>query len=72
MAELLQNEKIHVTVAGDTLILPGMLSDAVKADQALPAANAYVRRSARRTCAWHRTWRSSGGISAAAGGGRQD
>lgn len=71
MAELLQNEKIHVTVAGDTLILPGMLSDAVKADQALPAANAYVRRSARRTCAWRRTRQRAASISAAASRGRQ-
>ena len=47
MAELLPNEKIHVTVAGDTLILSGMVSDAVKAEQALSLANAYVQRSAR-------------------------
>ena len=47
MAELLPNEKIHVTVAGDTLILSGMVSDVVKADQALSLANAYVQRGAR-------------------------
>ncbi|MDO8038027.1 type II and III secretion system protein family protein [Janthinobacterium sp. SUN137] len=47
MAELLPNEKIHVTVAGDTLILSGMVSDVVKADQALSLANAYVQRSTR-------------------------
>ena len=47
MAELLPNEKIHITVAGDTLILSGMVSDVVKADQALSLANAYVQRSAR-------------------------
>ncbi|PHV30832.1 outer membrane channel protein [Janthinobacterium sp. BJB312] len=47
MAELLPNEKIHVTVAGDTLILSGMVSDVVKADQALSLANAYVQRSSR-------------------------
>ncbi|MDO8034707.1 type II and III secretion system protein family protein [Janthinobacterium sp. SUN128] len=47
MAELLPNEKINVTVAGDTLILSGMVSDVVKADQALSLANAYVQRSAR-------------------------
>ena len=48
MNELLPNEKnIHITVAGDTLILSGVVSDAVKADQALSLANAYVQRSAR-------------------------
>ena len=47
MAELLPSEKISVTVAGDTLILSGMVSDVVKADQALSLANAYVQRSAR-------------------------
>ncbi|WP_215410001.1 type II and III secretion system protein family protein [Janthinobacterium sp. JC611] len=47
MAELLPNEKINVTVAGDTLILSGMVSDVVKAEQALSLANAYVQRSAR-------------------------
>ena len=47
MAELLPSEKINVTVAGDTLILSGMVSDVVKADQALSLANAYVQRSAR-------------------------
>ncbi|HEU4817054.1 type II and III secretion system protein family protein [Janthinobacterium sp.] len=51
MAELLPNEKIHVTVAGDTLILSGMVSDVVKADQALSLANAYVQRSARSSSA---------------------
>ena len=56
MAELLPNEKIHVTVAGDTLILSGMVSDVVKADQALSLANAYVQRSSR-----------SGGAAPAAG-----
>ena len=48
MNELLPNERnIHITVAGDTLILSGVVSDAVKADQALSLANAYVQRSAR-------------------------
>ena len=48
IAELLPNEKnIHVTVAGDTLILSGMVSDVVKADQALALANAYVQRAGR-------------------------
>jgi pilus assembly protein CpaC len=51
MAELLPNEKIHVTVAGDTLILSGMVSDVVKADQALSLANAYVQRSTRSSSA---------------------
>lgn len=45
MNELLPNERnIHITVAGDTLILSGVVSDAVKADQALSLANAYVQR----------------------------
>lgn len=57
LAELLPNEKdIHVTVAGDTLILSGMVSDVVKADQALSLANAYVQRGTR-----------SGGAAPAAG-----
>ena len=48
LAELLPNEKdIRVTVAGDTLILSGMVSDVVKADQALSLANAYVQRGSR-------------------------
>ena len=51
MAELLPNEKINVTVAGDTLILSGMVSDVVKADQALSLANAYVQRSSRSSSA---------------------
>jgi pilus assembly protein CpaC len=51
IAELLPNEKIHVTVAGDTLILSGMVSDVVKADQALSLANAYVQRGARSASA---------------------
>ncbi|OEZ91089.1 type II secretion system protein D precursor [Janthinobacterium sp. HH107] len=62
MAELLPNEKIHVTVAGDTLILSGMVSDVVKADQALSLANAYVQRSARSGAA-------SSGAAPAAGAG---
>ena len=62
MAELLPNEKINVTVAGDTLILSGMVSDVVKADQALSLANAYVQRSARSGSA------ASGAAPAAAAG----
>ncbi len=45
LAELLPNEKeLRVTVAGDTLILSGMVSDTVKADQAMSLANAYAQR----------------------------
>lgn len=48
LAELLPNEKdVKVTVAGDTLIVSGMVSDAVKADQVMSLANAYVQRGAR-------------------------
>ncbi|MFZ4874022.1 type II and III secretion system protein family protein [Janthinobacterium sp. Mn2066] len=48
LAELLPTEKdLHVTVAGDTLILTGMVSDVVKADQAVSLANAYAQRGSR-------------------------
>src|SRR5450830_1371788 len=48
LAELLPTEKdLHVTVAGDTLILTGMVSDVVKADQAMSLANAYAQRGSR-------------------------
>ena len=48
LAELLPNEKdLHVTVAGDTLILSGVVSDTVKADQAVSLANAYAQRGSR-------------------------
>ncbi|MGK5009079.1 type II and III secretion system protein family protein [Janthinobacterium sp. MDB2-8] len=48
LAELLPNEKdLRVTVAGDTLILSGVVSDTVKADQAMSLANAYAQRGSR-------------------------
>ncbi|WP_426055625.1 type II and III secretion system protein family protein [Janthinobacterium sp. PSPC2-1] len=48
LSTLLPNEKdLHVTVAGDTLILSGMVSDTVKADQAMSLANAYAQRGSR-------------------------
>ncbi len=48
LSALLPNEKdLHVTVAGDTLILSGMVSDTVKADQAMSLANAYAQRGSR-------------------------
>ncbi|MDO8048382.1 type II and III secretion system protein family protein [Janthinobacterium sp. SUN211] len=48
LAELLPNEKdLHVTVAGDTLILSGVVSDTVKADQVMSLANAYAQRGSR-------------------------
>lgn len=50
IALLLPDEKgVKITTAADTLILSGMVSDVVKADQVLAIANAYVQRSARRT-----------------------
>ncbi|AKU20353.1 type II and III secretion system protein family protein [Massilia sp. NR 4-1] len=46
--QLMGGEKdIKVTAAGDTLILTGTVSDAVKADQIMALANAYVQRTAR-------------------------
>lgn len=48
LSELLPNEKeLRVTVAGDTLILSGVVSDTVKADQAMSLANAYAQRGSR-------------------------
>ena len=48
LSALLPNERdLHVTVAGDTLILSGMVSDTVKADQAMSLANAYAQRGSR-------------------------
>jgi len=45
---LLADEKdIKITTAADTLILSGMVSDVVSADQAMALANAYVQRSGR-------------------------
>ena len=45
---LLADEKdIKITTAADTLILSGMVSDVVSADQAMALANAYVQRSSR-------------------------
>ena len=42
---LLADEKdIKITTAADTLILSGMVSDVVSADQAMALANAYVQR----------------------------
>ena len=45
LAQLLPGEKdIHMMAAADTVILSGMISDSVKADQALALAQAYVQR----------------------------
>ena len=45
---LLADEKdIKITTAADTLILSGMVSDVVSADQAMALANAYVQRGGR-------------------------
>ncbi|MDB5764985.1 MAG: type and secretion system protein [Herminiimonas sp.] len=46
--QLLPSEKgVKLTTAADTLILSGMVSDVIKAEQVLALANAYVQRSAR-------------------------
>ncbi|MFT5642667.1 MAG: pilus assembly protein CpaC [Janthinobacterium sp.] len=48
ITQLLPGEKnITITAAADTVILSGMVTDTVKADQALALANAYVQRAAR-------------------------
>jgi pilus assembly protein CpaC len=48
IALLLPDEKgIKITTAADTLILSGMVSDVVTAEQVLALANAYVQRSAK-------------------------
>jgi pilus assembly protein CpaC len=46
---LLGDEKkdLKITTAADTVIVSGMVSDVVKADQILALANAYVQRSSR-------------------------
>ena len=45
--QLLPGEKgVRITTAGDSLILSGMVSDVVKADQVLALANAYVQSGA--------------------------
>lgn len=46
--QMFASEKdLKITTAADTLILSGMVSDVVKADQILSVANAYVQRSSR-------------------------
>jgi pilus assembly protein CpaC len=56
--QLLAGEKdVKITTAANTLVLSGVVSDAVKLDQMLALANAYVQRSA-----------ASGGGAGAAGG----
>lgn len=48
IAQLMPEEKdIKITTAADTLILSGTVADAVKVDQVMSIANAYVQRSAR-------------------------
>ena len=48
LEQLLAGEKdIKITTAANTLILSGMVSDVVKADQVISLANAYVQSSAR-------------------------
>lgn len=48
LEQMFASEKdLKITTAADTLILSGMVSDVVKADQILSVANAYVQRSSR-------------------------
>lgn len=65
IVQLIPGEKdIIITTAADTVILSGTVSDAVKADQVMALANAYVQRSARASQAA----RPSGGASVAVAG----
>lgn len=62
--QMFASEKdLRITTAADTLILSGMVSDVVKADQILSVANAYVQRSSRGG--------QSGGASGGSSGGQQ-
>ena len=46
LEQLLPGEKgVKITTAGDTLIVSGMVSDVIRADQVLALANAYVQRA---------------------------
>lgn len=46
LAQLMPEEKtIRVSAAADTMVLSGTVSDAVRVDQAVTIANAYVRRA---------------------------
>jgi pilus assembly protein CpaC len=64
LAQLLPDEKaIQVTSAADTVVLTGVASDAVKVEQAVTLANAYVRGSLDRGRI------ASGGAGGAGGGG---
>ncbi|ALK97853.1 outer membrane channel protein [Massilia sp. WF1] len=61
--QLLSGEKdVRITTAANTLVLSGVVSDAVKLDQMLALANAYVQRSAAAGSA-------GGAADGAAGGG---
>ncbi|MDO8768052.1 MAG: pilus assembly protein N-terminal domain-containing protein, partial [Burkholderiaceae bacterium] len=66
IVQLIPGEKdIIITTAADTVILSGTVSDAVKADQVMALANAYVQRSARSAQAG----RAGGGGAAAPAAG---
>jgi pilus assembly protein CpaC len=69
-SQLLQGEKdIHITAAADTLILSGTVSDAVKADQVMALATAYVQRSARAGAGAQGAGAASGAGAGAVGAG---
>jgi pilus assembly protein CpaC len=71
LMQLLPGEKdIHLMAAADTVILSGMVSDSVKADQALALAQAYVQRG-RGAQASAQTAGILSATSAPAGAGQQ-
>jgi len=65
LEQMFASEKdLKITTAADTLIISGMVSDVVKADQILSVANAYVQRSSRSG--------QAGGAAGGSGGQQSD
>lgn len=74
LTQMLPDEKnVKVTTAADTLILSGMVTDVVVAEQVLALANAYVQRSARssQANAPQGSGQEAGAAPAAPGAGQQ-
>lgn len=74
LTQMLPDEKnVKVTTAADTLILSGMVTDVVVAEQVLALANAYVQRSARssQANAQQGGGQEAGAAPAAPGGSQQ-